>query len=371
MLACLSPNGQNRYDGASRASRLLIATSNGVSVLERDATGEEWRLAGTALADTHATTLTTLPGRPGVIVGTHGDGVFFSEDGTNWEPRNAGLSIKDVYSVAAVTQEGGITLYAGTQPAALFKSRDLGRTWAELPAIRQVPGTEYWTFPAPPRIAHTKMMVFDPRDPKRFYAAIEQGALLKTEDDGRSWRELDSYSRPDDRAYRDIHQVMLLPSRPETIFMTTGVGLYKSLDGGETWERLTGEDFRLAYPDHMALSPDEKTLFMSGAKFNPGAWRHSHVADTTVVRSRDGGRSWDVAPHGFAVAPRANIEAMTLASYPGGYTLFVGDTEGGVHASEDGGESWAMIADTLAPVTKGDHAAALRGEPRRGAAARA
>ena len=368
MLACLSPNGLNRYDGASRPARLLVATSKGVSVLERDAKGEDWRLAGTALADTHATTLTTLPGRSGVLAGTHGDGVFFSEDGTRWEPRNEGLSIKDVYSVAAVAQQGGITLYAGTQPASLFKSRDLGRSWAELPAIRQAPGTEYWTFPAPPRIAHTKMMVFDPRDPNCIYAAIEQGALLKTQDGGRSWRELDSYSRPDDRAYRDIHQVMLLPSDPATLFMTTGVGLYTSTDCGESWERLTGADFRLAYPDHMALSPDEKTLFMLGARHSPGAWRQSHVADTTVVRSRDSGRSWDLAPRGFAVAPRANIEAMTLAAYPGGYTLFVGDTDGGVHASADGGESWTRIADALAPVTKGDHAAVLRGEPRRAAA---
>ena len=61
-------------------------------------------------------------------------------------------------------------------------------------------------------------------------------------------------------------------------------------------------------------------------------------------------RSWDTEPKGFAVAPRANIEALTMACWPGGYELFVGDTEGTVHMSEDG------------CVTKGNHAAALRGE---------
>ena len=168
-----------------------------------------------------------------MFVGTHGDGVFFSEDGARWEERNSGLAIKDVYTVASAAEAGGIALYAGTQPAALFKSRDLGQSWSELPALRQVPGTEYWTFPEPPHIAHTKMMVFDPRTPQRIYAAIEQGALFKTEDGGESWRELADYSKPDDRAYRDVHQVMLLPSRPDTVFMTTGVGLYRSSDGGE------------------------------------------------------------------------------------------------------------------------------------------
>ena len=76
---------------------------------------------------------------------------------------------------------------------------------------------------------------------------------------------------------------------------------------------------------------------------------------------------WATEPRGFAVAPRANIEAMSVAAYPGGYTVFVGDTEGTVFASEDGGDSWTRIADTLAPVTKGNHAEALRGESRRAA----
>ncbi len=362
MLACLSPNGLNRFAGSEAPTRLLVATEKGVSVLERGSPDAGWRLAGNTLADLHTTTLTTLPGRPGVLVGTHGDGVFFSADGgATWEPRSDGLSIMDVYSVASVARKDGLVVYAGTQPAHLFESRDLGRTWSELPALRQVPGTEHWTFPAPPRIAHTKMMVFDPRKPERFYAAIEQGAFLKTEDGGRTFREYAGYSRDDDRAYRDIHQIMVVPSAPDTVYMTTGVGLYKSLDGGETWERLTGPDFRLAYPDHIVLSPDDRTLFMTGAREDPGVWRRTQVAETAIMRSRDGGRSWEEMQKGFSVLPRANIEAMTLASYPGGFTLFVGDTDGAVHASEDGGESWSRIADAIGPVTKGDHAALLHG----------
>ncbi len=364
MLACLSPNGLNRFSGPYAPVRLLVATESGVSVLERESAKGAWRLAANTLAGSHATTLTTLPGQAGVFAGTHGDGVFFSIDGgATWEPRNEGLKIKDVYSVASVVRKGETIVYAGTQPAALFESRDLGGTWTELPGLRQVPGTEHWTFPAPPRIAHTKMLVFDPRTPERFYAAIEQGALLKTEDGGRTFRELDSYSRPDDRAYRDIHQVMVVPSEPETVYMTTGVGLYKSGDGGESWDRLTGPEFRLAYPDHIVLSPDERTLYMTGARKDPGEWRRSHIADTAIVRSRDGGRSWEVLQQGFSVLPRANIEAMTVASYPGGFTLFVGDTDGAVHASEDGGTTWSRIADALGPVTKGDHAALLHGVP--------
>jgi hypothetical protein len=46
---------------------------------------------------------------------------------------------------------------------------------------------------------------------------------------------------------------------------------------------------------------------------------------------------------------------MTLVSYPGGFTLFLGNTDGDVYASEDGGDSWAKIAHGIGPVSKGNH----------------
>ena len=139
---------------------------------------------------------------------------------------------------------------------------------------------------------------------------------------------------------------------------------------GETWERLTGADFRIAYPDHLALSLDERSLFMAGAKNEPGEWRRTHIAESGVVRSRDGGHDWTLC-RGLDIAPGANIEAMTVAAYPGGYSLFVGDTEGMVYASDDGGDNWVFVADVLASVSKGDHAKALRGSTRYNAAPRA
>jgi hypothetical protein len=91
----------------------------------------------------------------------------------------------------------------------------------------------------------------------------------------------------------------------------------------------------------------------------------SLFARAPIVRSRDQGRSWDTEPKGFAVAPRANIEALTMACWPGGYELFVGDTEGTVHMSEDGGDSWTRIADEVGCVTKGRNPPRCDQAPRR------
>ena len=77
-------------------------------------------------------------------------------------------------------------VYAGTEPADLHRSYDLGKTWHELSSLTDVPNTEKWTFPPPPHIAHVKNVIFDPRDASVIYAAVEQGALLKTTDAGAS-----------------------------------------------------------------------------------------------------------------------------------------------------------------------------------------
>ena len=359
MEACLSPNGQSRFDGAAPPCRLFVATATCVAILERPAPAAAWRLAATALEGHHISTMTLLPAGAGILAGTHGDGIFWSADGGSWEARDNGLRLKDIYTLAALAENGAITVYAGTEPASLFKSRDLGQSWRELPAITEQKNKD-WTFPAPPHIAHTKMLAFDPRDPKHFFAAIEQGALLETSDGGESWKELADYSRAEDRAFKDLHQVLVTPSQPERMFMTTGCGSYRSADGGAHWQRVTDESFRLAYPDHIALSPDEKTLFLSGAAGHPGMWRKSHDAGTAILRSRDNGAHWEHLSRGIPATAPCNIEAMSVASWPGGYSLFLGDTDGAVYLSEDGGDSFQRITATLSPISKGNHFVPLK-----------
>jgi photosystem II stability/assembly factor-like uncharacterized protein len=143
--------------------------------------------------------------------------------------------------------------------------------------------------------------------------------------------------------------------------MTTGMGLYRSLDAGETWTLVIDNNFRIGYPDHLIVSPrDGDTLFMAGAGENPGTWRASRSAAGTIMRSRDRGISWSDASNGLSAERRANIEAMSLAAYPGGFTLFVGDTDGAIYASDDEAQSWTRIAGGLAPVSKGNHYRALQ-----------
>jgi photosystem II stability/assembly factor-like uncharacterized protein len=362
MTVCLSSNGPIVSEAASPPTRLVVATIAGVAVVARDRPGAGWRVVGRALEDSHIGSLLYEPTRGGLFAGAHSGGLFFSaDDGSSWVRRDSGLTIDHVFSLGCRVTEAGPVLYAGTEPVSLFRSDDYGANWQELAAIGRVPGTDKWTFPAPPHAAHTKSLTFDPRDPHTFFAAIEQGALLHTTDGGVTWRELDSYYRADDLWYRDVHRVVMRPSDPDELYMPTGMGLYHSTDAGRHWERLTDLDFRIGYPDHLVISPtDERVLFMSGSKLDPSTWRRSHFADGVVMRSRDGGRTWAPADSGLPHPSRANFEAMCLAAWPGGFALFVGNTDGEVYVSEDGAESWTRIASGLGPVSKVGHYRALQ-----------
>jgi hypothetical protein len=100
---------------------------------------------------------------------------------------------------------------------------------------------------------------------------------------------------------------------------------------------------------------DDNVLFISGARQDPTTWRQSHTADAIVIKSSDGGKTFSEAGSGLPSPMVHNIEAMGVAGYPGGFTLFIGDTGGNVFGSDDQAASWRLIAEDLAPISKGGH----------------
>jgi len=358
MIACLSPNGPMVHSARVAPSRLLVATMRGIAILERDARTSGWAVKGVTLADVHVSSLLFEPKRNGVFAGTHGHGVFYSADrGETWTAVSNGLALRNVFSLNCAVRDGEVTLLAGTEPVMLFSSADYGRSWQPHAAIGEMPGRDKWMFPAPPHVAHLKSIAVHPAEPDVYYACIEQGGLLKTADGGRTWHELTAYAKPSDRWYRDIHKIVPSQTDPRRLLMSSGVGVYRSDDGGGVWEKLTGDDFPIAYPDHLIVSPDdENTVFVSGAATSPDVWRETHAACSVVMCSRDRGTHWQLAASGLPTNGRAAIEAMSVAASGDAYELFVGNTDGEVYASSDEAANWRLIASGLAAVSKPPHA---------------
>ncbi|MGE4100133.1 MAG: WD40/YVTN/BNR-like repeat-containing protein [Hyphomonadaceae bacterium] len=360
-VACLSTNGANHFSFTAPVEQLFVATTNGVVVIERTTSGA-WRRIRDGLSGSHVSGM-AVQQRAGKILAACMPGTLMgsSDGGVTWDALIPDLPEVGAYSVRCFEGADKTRIYVGTQPVGLYRSDDGGVSWVDLASVRSAPMHDKWRFPAPGHLPHLKTLTVDPRNSDVIYAGVEQGALLKSIDGGRTWVDLDQFVDYDNFVYKDIHQVVLRPTKPNEVFITTGLGLYHSQDEGATWRQLTDDKFRIGYPDQLLFAPDnDQHLFVSGGFAIPYHWVEAKSAKGTIMLSKDGGKNWRAPAKGFPEG-RSNVEAMTICGHADGYDIFAGTTDGEVYMSADRGESWALIVEGLAPVSKPTHDVLING----------
>ena len=360
----LSHGGTNVYSATERSHQLWAGTQDGLVLFERD--GGKWREAQRVLRGQHISSIIFERTTGTMFAGAFFGSIHASADGgKTWERRDNGMPIHDVYSLASNVVDGKVRVYCGTQPAHIFLSEDLGAHWRELPSMREVPSAEQWSFPAPPHVAHTKFITFDPFDPNAIFACVEQGAFLKSTDLGETWKQLNTIglykdkNRPVEHFY-DVHRCLIDPRKRDHIYVTGGAGLYVTHTGGAKWERWTASDWAPdVYPDGFTWNlknPD--MMFVAAAEHNPVTWRKagpSARAEGKIYRSKDCGQTWQRLGGGLPASLKHEFGALCSEEVNGVCAIFGGTTGGEVFCSEDDGESWTLITDKLAPISKKGH----------------
>src|SRR5260370_40275671 len=93
-------------------------------------------------------------------------------------------------AVSAAEEVGGYgVVYAGTESSAIFRSEDQGKSWRELAALRELPSARTWSFPPRPWTSHIRWITPDPLMPGRVFAAAEAGPLVRSLDRGQTWED--------------------------------------------------------------------------------------------------------------------------------------------------------------------------------------
>ena len=258
-----------------------------------------------------------------------GDGIFKSTDGgRTWQ--HVGLpDIQQVGRLVVHPTDPGIVFVAGmghpygpNEERGVFRTTNGGRSWDKVLYVNHNTGAS--------------QVEIDPADPRTVYAALwehregpwENGSfsgpntgLYKSMDGGLTWRRLSQGLPAADRGGQYIFAIA--PSHPRRLYALVGgrstAGVYRSEDGGDTWAQVSG-DGRLGVD--IEVHPSNPDIVFA--------------AGTCEYRSDDGGRTWTAikgAPGGD------DPQRLWINPLQPEVMLLTGDQ--GATISTNGGRTWS------------------------------
>ncbi|MBN1224957.1 MAG: hypothetical protein JXB23_17035 [Candidatus Aminicenantes bacterium] len=194
-------------------------------------------------------------------------------------------------------------------------------------------------------------------NPKVIFVATASGGIFKTENNGITWKPVFD----DEGISLSIGDVAIAPSDPDIVWAGTGEpngrqssswgdGVYKSLDGGESWTYmgLKGTQ-RVGRIVIHPQNPDIVFVAALGHLWGPNPERG-------LYRTKDGGKTWENvleinSDTGVVdVAMEGNGRILYAAAYQSrrrAWGFVGGGPHGGLYRSLDGGDSWEKLTEGL------------------------
>jgi photosystem II stability/assembly factor-like uncharacterized protein len=330
------------------SEKIYLATEQGLGLIERS--GDKWQ--GKVQLEDENVQCVAVDSNINHLVycGTLGNGVFRSDDaGVSWHPCTA-LANQKVTSLAILGTEdakGPGIIYAGTEPSAIYRSINGGRTWDALPTLLGLASAKEWSFPPRPYTHHVRYMLPDPCFRGRLHAAIEAGALLRSEDGGETWR---------DRvpgAPMDTHTLAAHKNAPGRLYSAAGDGYFESTDDGDTWRLLEDglDHHRYCWSIAVSLN-DPDTAVLTAARAATTA--HTKLLAHSFVYRRSAGEPWRKAMKGIDGSFGRRIGVVTRSEVEPGVFYF--SAEGEVYRSANSGLEWQKLTIENAGSSRIGHA---------------
>jgi photosystem II stability/assembly factor-like uncharacterized protein len=198
-----------------------------------------------------------------------------------------------------------------------------------------------------------------PSQPNTYYFGAVAGGVWKTTDGGASWQPMS-----DQEPFWSVGAIAVAPSNPGVVYVGTGEacirgditygnGVWKSLDGGRTWQHVGLEDTRQI--GRIFVDPHNPNIVFVAAlghAFGPNAERG-------VFRTTDGGATWQKVLHkddktgaidlSFDPSNPNLIFAALYEARRSPWELVSGGPGSGLYRSSDGGTTWKQVSGNGLP----------------------
>jgi len=246
------------------------------------------------------------------------------------------------------------TVYAGVEDAALFRTVDGGKSWHELSGLRNAKGN-LWQPGAGGMCLHT--IILDKGNPDRIFVAISAAGAFRTDDGGNTWRPINEglispFELPDPEATvgHCVHSIAMHPSQPDVLFMQKHWDVMRSDNTGELWHEVSGNlPSDFGFPIEVHAHEPE-TIYVVPIKSD--SHHFPPEGKLRVYRSRTGGNEWEALTQGLPQSDcYVNVlrDAMAVDSLES-CGVYFGTTGGQVYLSPDGGDTWTAIVRDLPAV---------------------
>jgi len=334
------PQDSNRYFVAAASGGLWKTVNDGTSWTPVFDTQGSYSI-GTVLID---------PKNPEIVwVGTgennnqrsvsYGDGVYKSEDGgKTWH--NVGLRKSEhIARIVIDPRDSNVVYVAAPGPLwkgggdrGLYKTTDGGKTWTSLIKVGEYTGvTEVMLDQRNPDV----LLAATHQRQRRYYTLIHGGpesALWRSADAGKTWTKV-AGGLPTGELGRI--GLAYAPSNPSIIYAQVEAGegrggLYRSDDGGITWEKRNSSDTQGQYYAHVVVDPVDPNRV--------------YIMNVNISVSNDGGRTLGQLP-----TRNKHVDNHEIWVDPKNNSRYLVGCDGGVYETFDKGENWIFKANLPIP----------------------
>lgn len=284
-----------------------------------------------------------------IYVGCDVGGVYRStDDGQTWEIINEGLRLYAITEIV-VDPANSSNVFLGSY-GGIYKSEDAGDHWEW--KGDGFPEANDWPWGVP-----IGAMAIDPTNPSTIYAGVGdtnfdrwgEGTIYKSTNSGESWFVVNQDAQDIDPEAL-IYQIAIDPTNSDILYASTDHGFYKSFNGGVSWERKE-EGLPHNNTREVGIYPQDPNILYLTLYSPPNQvpWEGG------VYKSMDGGETWVEKTNGFDIRigepgsrpySTANYEQIQVdAQNPD--VVYVGANywtgKFGVYRTTNGGDYWQLV----------------------------